>query len=386
MSAFDEEPRHFLEWLQRSTTLWQPHAGWAADDYVSRRIYRDYLQSLLAPYQGDVRFGMISQDIVSLEGNADFVSALTRDGRRFAADAAILATGNEPPFLEDEPWRHVGWSNRPLPEIDRDAPVAIIGTGLSMIDAVISLLDRGHEGEITAISRRGLMPRAHGATEAIKFNKSALPMSWSLSATLRWLRGEIRKAAEHERDWRSVIDALRPHTQDIWQALPLGDKARFLRHLRPWWDVHRHRMAPQIAARINKARADGQLQVLSARINRIDGNDEGARVWWMPRGSAKAQYLDVRLVIECRGASGDLDKTHNPLLASMRDAGVIRSDPVHLGIDVSADCEVIDSQGQRSRRLFALGPITAGRFWEIVAIPDIRVQAGQLANRLAESA
>src|SRR5690606_19960836 len=133
----------------------------------------------------------------------------------FTVEAAILATGNEGPSLPPVPWRYVGWSNAPMPDLPPDAPVAIVGTGLSMVDAVVSLLDAGHKGHITAISRRGQVPQPHRSVDPLVLSAADLPKNAGLIDSLRWLRGLIRQKQVEGCDWRSVVDSLRPHTQAL---------------------------------------------------------------------------------------------------------------------------------------------------------------------------
>lgn len=382
MSAFPDDPGHFLDWV-RQGERWRPEGGWVVRSYVPRRLYRDYLQSLIAPFLGDARFEWVRDDVVSLAETAGAVVAQTSAGQNYTAEAVILATGNEGPSLPPVPWRQIGWSNTPMPPIPADAPIAIVGTGLSMVDAVVSLLDAGHKGPITAISRRGLVPQPHRTVDALTIDQADLPHGAGLIGCLRWLRRLVRTKQAEGYDWRSVVDGLRPHTQALWQGLSAQDQQRFLRHLRPFWDIHRHRMAPQIHARLAAAQSDGQLRIVRARVTHIDGNDAGAVVTIVPRGTTSEQRIEARLVIECRGSSGDLAKTGNPLLANLRDRGAIRRNELGLGVDVTSDCAAIRKDGSISDRIFAVGPITAGRFWEIIAIPDIRGQVADLAERLA---
>jgi uncharacterized NAD(P)/FAD-binding protein YdhS len=52
-------------------------------------------------------------------------------------------------------------------------------------------------------------------------------------------------------------------------------------------------------------------------------------------------------------------------------------------LDVSERCALRSRSGAESRRLFAVGPVTKGAFWEMTAVPDIRQQCEQLAQGLA---
>jgi uncharacterized NAD(P)/FAD-binding protein YdhS len=253
-----------------------------------------------------------------------------------------------------------------------------------MIDSVVSLLDAGHSGRIVAFSRRGLMPQPHEpasetAGRVAEPDPAEIPFGRSLPHLSRWLRENIRR----DGDWRAVVDGVRPHTQLLWRDLPPAEKKRFLRHARPWWDIHRHRMAPQVRARIDAARASGQLTVLAARLAGISEQADGVRLALVARGAAAEQTVHAHHVIECRGQNADVGATRNPLLANLISRGAIRPDAFRLGIDVAADCAVLDARGAPSPRIFAVGPITVGAFWEIVAVPDIREQAQALATRLA---
>ncbi|MBL8578368.1 MAG: FAD/NAD(P)-binding protein [Mesorhizobium sp.] len=384
MSAFPDKPQHFFEWLAGQKN-WMPEGGWTPGTFVPRRLYRDYIASLLSPHMLDDRQGrlaVISDEAVDIVEWATGVVVTTKSGGRFEADAAILATGNEGPVLPPAPWRHDFWSTRSRFDIPRDAPVVIVGTGLSMIDSVVSLLDAGHVGSITAISRRGLLPQPHGPYKAVRFEVAEIPFGSTLSRLLHWLRGRI---ADNDGDWRGVVDGLRPFTQRLWQSFPLAEKRRFLRHARPWWDVHRHRMAPQVRARIDAAVASGQLTVTSGRLAGVDQTDSGARISFVPRGSSVVETIPVQHMIECRGHNADLSTTRSPLLQNLLSRGAIRPDALRLGVDVAPGCAVIDAQGKTSERIFAVGPITTGAFWEIVAVPDIRQQAKALAAELAHS-
>jgi uncharacterized NAD(P)/FAD-binding protein YdhS len=169
----------------------------------------------------------------------------------------------------------------------------------------------------------------------------------------------------------------------VWRSLSLGDRARFLRHLRPWWDVHRHRMSAPVADRIDAVRASGQLRVLRGRICGYRWDDEGVEVAFSPRGASAPATLRVARVVNCSGPACDYDRMSDPLVRSLLRDGLVRPDPLHLGLDVTDTCALLDRHGGRSGRLFAVGPATRGTFWEITAVPDIRGQCEALAVHLA---
>jgi uncharacterized NAD(P)/FAD-binding protein YdhS len=177
------------------------------------------------------------------------------------------------------------------------------------------------------------------------------------------------------------MQLLRPHNNELWHGLDHEQRRRFLRHLRPWWDIHRHRVAPQIGEIIEAARARGQLSIFAARIRIERATDHKVDVTIIRRGTPKAERRTFDRVIDCRGPRNEVD-VDLPLHAQMVEHGLLRPDPLGQGLDVSETEALIGRNGKASRHLFVLGPPTRGRYTEIVAIPDIRLQAAEVAERL----
>jgi uncharacterized NAD(P)/FAD-binding protein YdhS len=191
----------------------------------------------------------------------------------------------------------------------------------------------------------------------------------------------VRRQAEAI-GWREAVDPLRPSTQAIWRRASLAERQRFLRHLRPWWDVHRHRMAPAVADKIEAMRREWRLTVAAGRILKVERDGDGVRVAWRPRGGKHVQWLDVGRIINCTGPAGDPTSVDSPLIRGLVERGEARIDPMLIGLDVDAHSRAIQGDGAPNPELFAVGPITKGSFWEIVAVPDIRSQVADLAVRL----
>jgi uncharacterized NAD(P)/FAD-binding protein YdhS len=163
----------------------------------------------------------------------------------------------------------------------------------------------------------------------------------------------------------------------------MPDRRRFLRHLRPWWDVHRHRMAAEVADRIDAARASGQLRILVGRVRDYAVRSDRVEVAYKPRGQERLDRIEAVRVVNCAGPGADYDRISDPLVRSLLQHGVVRPDPLRLGLDVTANCALLNKDGAISRRLFAVGPVTKGAFWEMTAVPDIRRQTEKLAEYLA---
>lgn len=382
MSAVPDEPGHFAAWLAARGEACGP------DDFAPRRLYAAYLAELVAPLRAAGRLRHLQAEALSVRPSGAGVTVRCRDGAgrdlpALRADVAAVATGNEGPPLPAEPWRHTGWGDPGPCRVPADAPVVVVGTGLTMVDRVLWLLHDGHRGPITAVSRHGLLPRPHRAHVApAALPEADLPATATTLALTRWLRARVAAAARRGTDWRAVLDGLRPHTQALWRRLDPVERRRFLRHAAPLWNVHRHRIAPVAAERIAAAEARGQFHLLAGRVSGFAPHPGGVTVSVVRRGGAGRLALDAAAVFECRGRAPDVARSDNPLLGALLADGLARPDPLGLGLDVTPDGALVDPGGRASDRIFGLGPVTAGTFWEITAVPDIRAQAARLAGTL----
>jgi uncharacterized NAD(P)/FAD-binding protein YdhS len=239
------------------------------------------------------------------------------------------------------------------------------------VDVVLSLLDQQHKGPIVALSRRGLLPQQHAETRSYHDFMVGEPAPESLLGLFARLRTEIRKAEAAGFDWRSVIDAFRPHTERCWQALPQAEQRRFLRHVRPHWEVHRHRMAPQTARRLWDAFRSGQLARRKGRLMTIEDDGADLVVHYRSR-DGRMHYLRVAHVINSSGPQCDISRVDHPLLKSALQQGLARSDPLGLGLEVASDFRLLGANGKTVPGLMALGPIARGRSWELTAVPELR--------------
>jgi len=374
MSALPDDPDHFWRWLatraDRLPLCPDPFC------FVPRRLYGDYIASLIEPFasseQGQ-RLTIVRGECVAVSEGWDDVTVSLADGSRLIGEFAILATGHDAATARSA-WHADPWISPSIPGFSKDATVLIFGTGLTMADYVLTLLREGHRGAIVAMSRRGLMARGHRRTAPLSFTEDEVPFGASASTLLRWFRERIAAHAADGGNWRSVIDAIRPFSQRLWRELPPTSKRSFLEHARAWWDVHRHRMAPEVEARIVQAIADGQLTLKAAKLVGIDGGASGARVRYRRRGRSEIERLEVGAIVDCTGIVRDPRATANPAVRSLFDQGLARPDPLHIGIEIAVDCAIVRADGAPSQRLFAIGPLTRAAFWEIIAIPDIRNQ------------
>lgn len=395
MSAFHDRPDNFLDWLWEQPEEARDNVAPAPQAFAPRRLYGAYIRDLLKAEirrEPRSRLRLVRGEVTGLDRSGPTLRLLLDRDRELAADLAVLAIGSFPPaptpvadssFYDTPLYQPDPWAPTTLANLDPSSPVLLIGTGLTMVDVAISLLDQGHTGPIHALSRRGLLPRRHGGKPLPEVEEvPELPNR--LGEMLRFLRTEARRAQAAGGSWQSVVDGLRPFTQDVWQAMPHADRLRFLRHLRPWWEVHRHRMAGPVADRIEAAQASGQLQARAGRIRNFELMADGTvEAGFQPRGEEGRAALRAARVVNCSGPGADYDRIAHPLVRSLLREGTARPDALRLGLDVTATCALLNREGGISRRLFAVGPVTKGAFWEMTAVPDIRRQCELLATHLA---
>jgi uncharacterized NAD(P)/FAD-binding protein YdhS len=373
MSALPEVPNHFARWAES-----------ADGAFVPRGRYGDYLEQTLRESIARAPPGVSFE----VRPAAATSASLTERGLRLAlapgahldARVAVLALGNLPAadlsvddggLYATDRYARSPFGAGALDGIDRDASVVFLGSGLTMVDAAVALRARGHRGALHAISRHGLVPQVHAAARPSRARIGAI----GVRGLFRALRTEVAR----EGDWRAVFDAFRPSTQRIWLRLPIGERQRFLRHLRAYWDVHRHRMAPAVGAAIAAMRAGGQLSIHAGRIASFALEPEAAQVRFRPRGSRALSDIRGARVINCTGPAMRVDETRCGLVSSLLSSGLAQSGSLGMGFATDRDGSVLGNSGGR---LFTLGSLRRGDLWESTAIPELREQARALASRI----
>jgi uncharacterized NAD(P)/FAD-binding protein YdhS len=384
MGAFPDDPQHFHKWLADQEGAAAPPAS----AFVSRMRYGEYVNDVFAKTVSD-HPGVIS--IVSGLATALHPGArptvVLADGQRLDFDRLVLCFGNlplgAPPGLSEQArasghYLHNPWRAADLQPIPAGASVMIIGSGLTMADVVQTLAGQQHRGPITVLSRHGFLPLRHESAKPYEMSRPA----GRLLEIFRKLRREAKAAPARGHDWRDVVDALRPYTVGLWQNLTSPERRQFLRHIRPHWEVHRHRLAPAIADVLDGMRGDGQLTVCAGRVGSIDWKGGAFDLAARLRSEEGTSRFAPDWVVNCTGPQADYTTAANPLIRQAVQAGLLRPDALQLGLDVTAAGAIIDGAGQTSPNITALGPPTRGMFWEITAVPDIRRDCARMAGVL----
>jgi uncharacterized NAD(P)/FAD-binding protein YdhS len=365
MSALPDCPGHFLEWLR---------AGHAPDAdgfvFAPRKLYGPYLRDLLNETLGanQDRFKHIRAEALSV--SADSSIALS-NGSEIHAERIVLALGNPASCTVHGPardgleycWELSPWFNDSLRVRFPGERILLLGTGLTAVDAALALQSQETQCQVYMLSRRGLLPQVH--------DLSAPPLSTS-SSNLRELCREVRAAGPC---WRGAVDALRPASNQLWRDLTLADRRRFLRHLKSYWEPHRHRMAPEIWERLRSHLRSGAVEIVRGRICRTSGQDGNTKVVVRLRGGGE-HLLEVDRIISCTGILEDYNASPRPLIRSLIDSGFASANDLGIGFRT-------DDHGRlTSNKFWTIGPPRRGELFETTAVPEIRVQAESVARQL----
>jgi len=392
MGALPRDPRHFVRWASS-----EGH-GTAAGDFAPRGLYGDYLRALLADAERtsvpEASLEIVRDDVVdaTVDEQRRCARLELRSGGSLEVDRVVLALGNlapadppgaEPGLLRSGLYEADPWDPELAERAAGDDLVLLLGTGLTMVDVALTLGAETVRPRFLAISRKGLMPQQH------RPGASGPPRQFQL-ARERVRLDEIASEVEAEAsaveskggDWRQVIDSLRPVTNQIWHRFSDADRRAFVARLARRWDVHRHRMAPEVAVMLEELKESGRLELAMASVASLRAAPGGGVDVELERDGTRIEKLTVSRVVNCTGPALDLRAAREPLLEALFAAGEIRSGPLRLGLDHDPRGVIIRGSGSASGVLHCLGPMRKGRLWETTAIPEIRTQAFELADQI----
>ncbi|MDX6367417.1 MAG: hypothetical protein QOK30_2493 [Nocardioidaceae bacterium] len=397
MSALPEDRGHFPRWLGPELRR-DP----ATNVFMPRRLFAQYLDETLTHEQRaadqHILLRHVRATVSGVERSGDRWFVATLDGARRRADAVVVATGLP----------HVGWSWAPQPlresrffvrdpwapgaldavRREKTGPrdVLLVGTGLTMVDAVLSLSGRGNSPDrrLYAVSRSGRLPRAHRADASRAILPDISDWGDDLETIVRHATQHLSDANAETGDWRPGADGLRLRIAELWVRLDERDRLRFLSGYAGKWNVLRHRLPPSSAHSIRSLIARDRLDLKPAEVL-------GAVP--LARGGLSVTLSDhtvreVGWVVNCTGPQLDVRDLRNPLLDDLlkpRVGGALATiATAGMGFRTEGG-QLVDQSGTARAPLWTLGALRRGEIWESTAVPEIRDQAVAVASAVLDT-
>jgi len=386
MSAFPDEPNNFVDWLAT-------HPDFSSTEelhtlFIPRIVYGEYIQHLLNSQiqSSPSTLHQIKDEAIALkvESNGYKVS-LKNPQQKVQSPKIVLALGNALPFnvlqkynITNQTKRYITnpWDFERIKQIPSDKDIVIIGSGLTTVDLLLTLKQNMHEGKIHVFSRHGFFPKAHKPFEPISIPHNIDSFSTALKS-LRYLKLQLKSHT----NWRAVIDSLRPITQTIWQNWPNKEKKRFIKHLRVYWDIHRHRIAPEIMQSLKTIITANQVTISAGSITYAERKSNLFEIHFATKHAEQLKRLQSDYIINATGPNY-ISYMNHPLIESLFNQNLTCWDNFKLGINVNFDNLLVNDHDKVSQNLYALGPLTKSKFWEVIAVPDIRDQANNIAQKV----
>jgi uncharacterized NAD(P)/FAD-binding protein YdhS len=398
MSAFAEQPDHFLDWVMEQNEFKNRDRTLIANSFLSRKLYGAYLVDVwnqnypLAAEKG-IKVRLLNQFVVDINIETNSVSLFLDNGETILVDQCVIATGNQVPrnpsiknetFYPNNNYFQNPWIREAVQHVIPNLPVLIVGNGLTMVDTVLGLKENGFNGEIYSISPKGfnILPHRHNGLKYEKLVEELLD-DMSLREIYQLVSKHIKAVREYGVSAEPVIDSLRPHTQRLWKGLSDEEKAFFMSRLRHLWGVARHRIPLHTYDKIQQLRIDGKLHIQSGRIVDFVEQSNAIEVSYFDKKEGTIKSLFVSRIINCTGPETDLRKVENSFLKNCLLKGDIVQDALKLGINTNTETfQVKKADGTCHSNLFTLGGNLKGELWESTAVNELRIQAERLAEQL----
>jgi uncharacterized NAD(P)/FAD-binding protein YdhS len=391
MSVDPDNADDLTQWLTEHIAS----GGWPESAEQDVPLFGVYVQQRLSEARAiGAQHGSTAEqvraEVIDLQAADDSVLLTLSDGQTLQGGRAVIATGMFPAARtaqkESSGLNAAAldpWDVAAMRQLDPQSTVLIIGSGLTMVDAVVSLEQAGHRGPIKVYSRHGLLPHVRRQPPAwVDF----LAEDHSIRTPrqlLRELRRHCREAIAQDIDWQAPLDTVRAHIARLWSQATDAQRRQFVRHVRPWWESHHHRSPPLSATLVARLHHEGRLQISAASFKGLEaGTEDGVIIRIRCRGETETSLVQGAALINSSGIEYDWRRVARPLPQQLLARGLVRPGPLALGIAAAVDGAVLDAQGQISGRLFAMGPPLRGMWWESTAVTDVALQAKALAMRL----
>jgi uncharacterized NAD(P)/FAD-binding protein YdhS len=383
MSALNWDQSHFVNYLNTrfGDEAWGPK-------FLSRKIYSEYLESIFAGCLSgkESLLEIVTADVLDVS-KKDSGLELILENRSIYVDHCVLAYGN---IHQDAATFNFGAvssgtvsAKAPWPYSSESLSkpnILFVGTGLTAVDLALSAARLNPAGQLFAVSRNGLLPAVHAASNQEIVSK--LKESWGSGLKIKkWRLLELlreMRTLSLTYQWRDVIDSIRPFTQEIWRGFSEKEKKTFLKRLNTFWSIHRHRVSPEVNAQLQALVESKKLVIIPAKIISTS-KGEAKLIVNLVLKNGELQKLEVDEVISCTGPSGLRQLSSIPLFASLLKLELIKPDFASVGLSMT---DSLDQNILFTKIISALGPPLRGELLECTSVPELRVQVEKLAQLL----
>ncbi len=390
MSLFPDKPLDFVRWLEANHFRYNHLIDQVSPEaFIPRKIFGDYVLENLEKIQQEVseRLQIRIDEAISIMDFGKRKTVVFASGNALHADHVILALGNFPPAdlfathnpVQNDPRYFASpWSDRVYSDIKGDEDILLVGSGLTAVDIVLGLIVRKFRGKVTMLSRRGVFPLPHDLThQAISIT---VPENYSPRKMLLWVRYLMRKNPAVP--WSVIIDGLRPYTQKIWLQWIVSDKQYFLKKIRPYWEIARHRIPSASSERLNNMMEKGQLVLIKGTIEEASVSSNGIEILYRSESGLNSQVFQK--VINCTGPESNYRKVRFPIIVDLIARGKVKIDELGLGIKCTPEGSIINDQGEVEQGIWCIGPMRKAVLWETTALRELREQSSALAAMMEQ--
>jgi len=398
MSAFPDEPNHFVEWLMHQENFKNEDKQLIANSFLPRKLYGEYLSSIwletldLATKK-KININPIHNQIEDLNIIENQIILELNNQKQFVTDICVIATGNFLPknptilnmaFYESSKYFQNPWSDKTVQNLNADLPTLIIGNGLTMVDTVLSITEKGYKGKIYSISPNGfnILPHRHNGmiySEIIP----EISNQKKLNEIFKTIKKHVQNVRKYGVSAEPIIDSLRPFTQSIWKSFSPDEKAQFMTRFRHLWGVARHRIPTKSHDILQQLRIEGNLKIISGTLINLCDNGEYITVDYFNKKNKSLESIGVSRIINCTGPDSNIANLRFSFLKKCLDKNYLQQDDLKLGIRTNTTTfQIIQKNGIPHTNLFTLGSNLRGELWESTAVNEIRIQADQLSNQL----
>jgi uncharacterized NAD(P)/FAD-binding protein YdhS len=393
MSAYNDQPDHFTNWLLSKAEYKELISDPVSAAYVPRMLYGRYLDEIFSPFLKNDRLEIIDSKALDVDYINNSYKILLENKRTIEASSIVYAMGNFLPAapkisecsaLENDNYFPDPWNDSYLKGISSSENILLMGTGLSMIDCMLSLTANGYEGKIHAVSPRGYLPETHTAYVKYRDFYDQLK-NRDLYAIFRTIRKHVQEASMKNIPWQSVIDAVRPYATDIWLNLSFSDKRQFISHLRHIWGVARHRLPSPIHTKMMTLIRSGKMEVTAGRLLSIDIKNDNFLVSVKRRKDQKLHSFEISRIVNCTGPQINFSEINDELIRNLISKSLLLPDDLKMGIRALPDGRVLNYEGDPVLNSYAVGSLLRGVLWETTSVPDLRINAENVAKQIIAS-